>query len=356
MLAAGAVSAQAQPVTATKDVTEDLSVEEILGLQVTSVGRKAQQVAKAPAAVYVITQEDIRRSGATNIPDLLRIVPGMMVARINAKTWAISSRGGTAQSANKMQVMVDGRTVYNRLFSGVFWDAQDLLLEDIDRIEVIRGPGALMWGSNAVNGVIHIITKSTRDTQGSLLTLGGGNEERVFSGFRYGGKIGERFSYRVWGKQNYRRFYFDGAQLYRRNSFQIPGEARVVSDGSGQDQDGMTLRAGFRMDWQKSPKDSLMLSGMLYGNSTSLESWIMQPGAIVQRLRSDESAPGGNLLARWVRSSSADSETSIQFWADRSRRSVPSYAIRLDAMDAEVQHRRMLSENNEFIHFALRGE
>ncbi len=338
------------PSTSRVEPVEDLSVEEILGLQVTSVGRKAQQVANAPAAVYVITQEDIRRSGATTIPDILRIVPGLVVARINGNNWGISSRGGTRQFANKMQVMIDGRPVYNRLFSGVYWDSQDLIIEDIDRIEVVRGTGSVMWGSNAVNGVIHIITKAAQDTQGSQVTLGTGNEERAFSSYRFGGKLGEKFFYRVWGKQNYRQFYAPGSPLIRRSLVATPGQPRNFNDGSADDQDGSALRMGFRLDWQKSAKDIVQVSGMIFRNSLSLESWELGAGAVPNRLRLEERSPGGNLLARWVRSNSSNSETSVQFWADRSSRQSQLYSLRLDAVDLDVQHRRQLSESNE-IHF-----
>ena len=329
---------------------EDLSVEEILGLQVTSVGRKAQQVANAPASVYVITQEEIRRSGATTIPDILRIVPGLVVARINGNNWGISSRGGTRQFANKMQVMIDGRPVYNRLFSGVYWDSQDLLIEDIDRIEVVRGTGSVVWGSNAVNGVIHIITKAAQDTQGSQMTLGTGNEERAFSSYRFGGKIGEKLFYRVWGKQNYRQYYAPGSPLIRRNLVETPGQPRNFNDGSADDQDGSALRMGFRLDWQKSVRDIVQVSGMIYRNTFSVENWQLGAGAVASRLRLEDRTPGGNLLARWVRSNSIASETSVQFWADRSSRVNQLYSIRLDAIDFDLQHRRQLSEGNE-IHF-----
>ena len=326
---------------------EDLSVEEILGVQVTSVSRKAQQVANAPAAVYVITQEDIRRSGATTIPDVLRIVPGLNVARINGNTWAISARGGAGQFANKMQVMIDGRPVYNRLFSGVFWDTQDLLLEDIDRIEVIRGTGAVMWGSNAVNGVIHIITKSTRDTQGSQATIGTGNEERAFASYRYGGKVGERLEYRVWGKENYRRFYAPGSGLFRRNPIETPGQQQRFNEGSADDQGTLNHRLGFRLDWQKSNRDSIQMSGMAYRNDSSMENWLLDQNAVSRRVRVDEDAGGANLQLRWVRTHAHGAETSFQFWGDRTRRESELYTIRLDALDFEVQHRRALSETNE---------
>jgi iron complex outermembrane receptor protein len=339
-----------RPAISKGEPVEDLSVEEILGLQVTSVGRKAQQVANAPSAVYVITQEEIRRSGATTIPDILRIVPGLVVARINGNNWGISSRGGTRQFANKMQVMIDGRPVYNRLFSGVYWDSQDLIIEDIDRIEVVRGTGSVMWGSNAVNGVIHIITKASQDTLGSQATFGTGNEERAFSSYRFGGKVGEKLFYRIWGKQNYRRFYAPGSPLIRRNLVEAVGQPRNFNDGSSDDQDGSALRMGFRLDWQKSARDIVQVSGMMFRNSLSLESWQLSAGAVPSRLRLEEEVPGGNVLARWVRSNSSSAETSVQFWADRSSRESQLYSLRMDALDLELQHRRQLSESNE-IHF-----
>jgi iron complex outermembrane receptor protein len=178
----------------------DLSIEELMDIEVTSVSRRPEKLSVAPAAVYVITQEDIRRSGATSIPELLRMVPGVQVASIDASKWAVTARGFNGRFANKLLVLVDGRSVYTPLYSGVFWDAQDVLLADVDRIEVIRGPGATMWGENAVNGVINVITKSARDTQGGLVMTGGGKEEIGFGGFRYGGSIHDRIYWRGFAK------------------------------------------------------------------------------------------------------------------------------------------------------------
>src|SRR6202040_2579554 len=175
----------------------DRSLEDLMNIEVTSVSKKEQKLSQTPAAVFVITQEDIRRSGATNIPDLLRMVPGLDVAQINANTWAISARGFNLQFANKLLVLVDGRAVYTPLFGGVYWDTVDVPLEDIDRIEVIRGPGGTVWGANAVNGVINIITKSAADTQGGLVTGGAGSEAQGFGTVQYGGKINENNKYRV---------------------------------------------------------------------------------------------------------------------------------------------------------------
>src|SRR5437762_3935859 len=180
------------------DVTA-MSVEDLMNMQVTSVSKRTQKVADAAAAVYVITQEDIRRSGATNIPEALRLVPGVQVARIDENKWAISSRGSNGRFANKLLVLIDGRSVYTPLFSGVYWNVQDVMLEDVDRIEVIRGPGATLWGANAVNGVINIITKKAKDTQSALVTAGAGTEERASGSARYGGTIGKP-AYRVYGK------------------------------------------------------------------------------------------------------------------------------------------------------------
>lgn len=156
--------------TLDEEMTElsKLDFEELMNIEITSVSKKAQKVSEAAAAIFVITNEDIQRSGVTSIPEALRMVPGLEVARIDASTWAITCRGFNGRFANKLLVLMDGRSVYTPLFSGVFWDVQDTLLEDLDRIEVIRGPGATLWGANAVNGVINIITKQAKDTQGGL--------------------------------------------------------------------------------------------------------------------------------------------------------------------------------------------
>ncbi len=172
VMAAAPVSSRAEA-PADVDFTK-LSLEELMDVEVTSVSKRRQRVADAAAAIFVIGQEDIRRSGATSVPELLRMVPGVEVARIDANKWAVSIRGFNGRFSGKLLVLIDGRSVYSPLFSGVYWDAQDVVLEDVERIEVIRGPGATMWGANAVNGVINIISKSANDTQGTLLSGGGG--------------------------------------------------------------------------------------------------------------------------------------------------------------------------------------
>ena len=327
--------------------TDDLSVEEILRTQITSVGRKAQQVAKAPAAVYVITQEDIRRSGATSIPDLLRIVPGLIVARINGSTWAISARGDARQYSQKMLVLIDGRSVYGRSFSGVFWNSQDLLLEDIDRIEVIRGPGAVMWGSNAVNGVISIITKNSHATQGGLLTLGTGSDDRGLAGFRYGGRIGDRLAYRVWGKFNARDYRAAGTPVYRPNVTYPNAGHSLVPDLTLTGDDGQLWRAGFRLDWERSPRETVTLLGELYALRYTQSSWLIGQGARLQQILSRDTPAGGNFLARWSRSVTAGEDTTVQLYVDRANQTGALYSLRVDTIDAEIQHRRLLAESNE---------
>src|SRR4029077_379568 len=187
LVAALLLATSAWPQENPKDLAEK-SIEDLMNMEVTSVSKKEQKLSSVAAAIFVITQEDIRRSAATNIPDLLRMVPGLDVAQINANTWAISARGFNLQFANKLLVLIDGRAVYTPLFGGVYWDTQDVPLDDIERIEVIRGPGATMWGANALNGVINIITKRAADTQGGLLTGGGGTQAQGLGTLQYGGK------------------------------------------------------------------------------------------------------------------------------------------------------------------------
>src|SRR5258708_31488316 len=184
---------------APRDLTQ-LDLEDLMNVQVTSVSKREQKVSSAGAAIFVISQEDIRTSGATNIPDLLRMVPGVHVAQMNGHTWAISIRGFTDKYGDKVLVMIDGRTVYSPLTSGVNWDQQDVPLDDIDRIEVIRGPGGTVWGANAVNGVINIITKSSRATSGGLISAASGTEESANGLIQYGGPTGARGPHRAFGR------------------------------------------------------------------------------------------------------------------------------------------------------------
>jgi iron complex outermembrane receptor protein len=200
------------------DRLTELSIEQLLDVQVMSVSRRAQRLADSAAAVFVITAEDLRRSGVTSIPDALRMVPGLHVARVDSNKWAVGSRGLGGRFATNLLVLMDGRSVYTPSFSGVYWEVQDTLIEDIARIEVIRGPGATLWGANAVNGVINIITRRAQETGGGLVSLGAGTEERGYVNLRYGGD---------WGQGTYGRVY---ARFFRRDGVELPDGTDVRDD------------------------------------------------------------------------------------------------------------------------------
>ena len=288
------IALPAWPQEKTADLT-DQSLEDLMNVQVVSVSKTEQTLSRTASAVFVITQEDIRRSGATNIPDLLRMVPGVDVAQINANTWGVSVRGFNARFSNKLLVLVDGRPTYTQTFGGVFWDVLDLPFENIERIEVIRGPGGSIWGSNAVNGVINIITKNASETHGGLLVAGGGNVDQGFGTIEYGGKLGEKTDYRVYTKY--------------LNVDHFPG--LTGQDGG----DGWrTLRGGFRIDSIISSKDTLMFEGNLYSGregtpSTYLPS-VTAPALLNNELLVDLS--GGYLQGVWNHAFSPHSDTTLQ--------------------------------------------
>src|SRR5882672_6589590 len=206
-----------------------LSLAQLGDLEVTSVSKEPVTVARTPAAIYVLTQEDIQQSGATSIPEVLRLVPGVEVARIDSDKWSIGVRGFGSRLSRAVLVLIDGRSVYTQLFAGVYWEIQDTLLEDIDRIEVIRGPGGTIWGANAVNAVINIITKLAKDTHGTLATIGGGDVDQGTGAVRYGGRRGQNFDYRIYGKG-----FSRGPEFH-------PDHNQFDAWEMGQ--------AGFRMDW-----------------------------------------------------------------------------------------------------------
>ena len=295
-------------------------------MEVFSVSRKPERVSEAAAAIYVISQEDIRRSGATHIPDLLRMVPGLQVAQADANKWAISSRGFNRLFANKLLVLIDGRSVYTPLFSGVYWDVQNYLLADVERIEVIRGPGSTLWGANAVNGVINIITKDSRDTQGGLLTGRAGDEERAGGGFRYGGKIGKDAYYRLYS----RGFKHDDSGNVEN------------SDTNGNDKWRMA-QGGMRLDWDVSSADSLMFQGNLYeGDSNELVIGSSQP-------RRNTELSGGHVLGRWKHIFSDTSEATFQMYFDQTfRKTAISREVR-NTSDFDFQHRFRLGDRQEFV-------
>lgn len=317
----GVIPAQGRTLPNEKDLVQ-LSLEDLMTLEVTSASRKAQSLAKTAAALFVITNEDIRRSGATNIPDVLRMVPGVSVARIDSSKWAVTVRGFNGRFARKLLVLIDGRSAYSPLFSGVFWDAQDTMLEDIERIEVIRGPGATIWGANAVNGVINIITRKAGDTTGGLVVAGAGSYERGFSAVRYGAEIGDWGAVRAYGK------YFNRNEL-------------KAEDGRRADDWWDMGRAGFRLDG-KSGQNSFTLHGDIY-NGTERETItspdLASPSYSVVR-NADTSVGGGNILSRWTRSLVDDAELSLQLYYDRNKRDIPKmFNDSTETVDLDLLHR-----------------
>ena len=270
----------------------EMTLEELMEVEVTSASKKAQNFSRVPAAVYVITADEIRRSGATTLPELLRMVPGVEVARITSSSWAVSIRGFNGRFADKLLVLIDGRSVYTPAFSGVYWEDQDLLLEDIERIEVIRGPGGTLWGANAVNGIINIITKKAKDTAGMFSTVTYGTIERPVIGTRVGGKIGENLYFRIYTK------YFS------RRSFE-------TQDGEDAQDDWQMWRGGFRVDSEPSVKNFFTLQGDIYTGEVG-ETMEME-GADFSK---NDDHFGGNILFRWQHKFSEKSDFIFQFYYD----------------------------------------
>ncbi len=327
---------QGSLVAGMQDVTglSELSLEELLNIQVTSVARKPQALSESAAAVFVITADDIRRAGVTSIPEALRLVPGLHVARIDSSKWAISARGFNGQFANKLLVLMDGRTLYNPLFSGVFWDTQDTVLDDIERIEVIRGPGASLWGSNAVNGIINIITKDAAETQGGLAKAGTGTLEKGFATLRYGAALGEHAHARVYAK------YFE------RSGFVDP-------QGEDTPDDWRMARGGFRVDYVPSTQDHLTLQGDLYdGRAGQVINLPVVPRATPRQAMptaEDADLNGGNVLARWARTLSETSGLELQLYYDRVERDEPLFHDTLDTLDVDFQHRFTFAERHAVV-------
>jgi iron complex outermembrane receptor protein len=326
----------ANPLVAQEPKAQDLtqaSLEDLMNIQVTSVSKKEQKLGSAAAAIFVITQEDIRRSGATSIPDLLRMVPGVDIAQIDSNTDAISIRGFNDRLADKVLVLIDGRTVYTPTTSGVYWDQQDVPLEDIDRIEVIRGPGATIWGANAVNGVVNIITKSSRDTEGLTVSAGGGSQNTARGLVQYGGKIGDDGTYRVF--ENY---------LNTGNLTQADGRSEAA--------DGWHLfHSGFRSDWMLSSTDTLTVQGdfVQTGEGQNISVVFANALPLMRTFNDSVATDEGNLLARWNHVLSNGSDTTLQIYFDRYIRHDLGVFEGLDTLDFDFQHHIRVGSRNDVV-------
>jgi iron complex outermembrane receptor protein len=289
-----------------------LSLEELMGVEVTLASRKKEKLFETAAAVFVLTREDIRRSGVTN-------------------KWAISARGFNGRFAQKLLVQIDGRSVYTPLFSGVFWEVQDVLWEDVARIEVIRGPGATLWGANAVNGIINIITRTAQESRGGWAAVGGGSEERAFGQVRYGDSGGDGVDYRVYGK------YFA-----RDAGVNLQG-------GRGADAWNMG-RGGSRADWAQIKQGELTLQGDVYRGETGQRYRFAIGESPYQRVFDDDTRlAGGNVLGRWRRALSSTSEMAVQLYYDRSEWEDEMMREIRDTYDADFQHRFALGARQEVV-------
>ncbi len=317
----------------------DWNLEDLMEVRVTSVSKRPESYFSAAAAIYVITQEELQRQGVNNVPEALRFVPGLNVARQDAHTWAITSRGFNGELASKLLVLIDGRSVYTPLFSGVRWDIQDLVIGDIDRIEVIRGPGGTLWGANAVNGIINVITKPSRDTQGWQIASGGGTEERAFGSIRYGGELAEGVSFRIFGK------YFD-----RDESFVAPGDPVLPSGGSAQDRWNLG-HGGFRVDWLAANENKLTMQGDIYqGREHQSRAIVTGTGPLTVAVGPFvDDVTGGNLLGRWTHDFTDTSNFQLQAYYDRTKRENALPEEIRDTFDIDFQHRSSPFENQDIV-------
>ncbi|WP_373087069.1 TonB-dependent receptor plug domain-containing protein [Zhongshania sp.] len=321
LIAPSVYAVNSQPaVLARVDDLASLSLESLMNIDVVSVSKRSEPLQQSPAAVFVLDGSTIIRSGVKSIPEALRLIPGLQVARLDSHSYAITARGFNSTVADKLEVLMDGRSLYTPLYSGVFWDAQDTLMDDIERIEVIRGPGAALWGANAVNGVVNIVTKSAANTQGGFQQAGGGGEFDGFAAWRYGGKAGALGHYRVYAKTTH----------YAPQESAGAGDA---NDGRNHDQ------LGFRTDLQLSESDKLTLQGDLY------------KGRIDNPLSNKaESTSGYNVIARWKRRYDNTADTEVQFVYDQSSRDdTQTFTEDRNIYDVEIKHRFTVGTRQNFV-------
>jgi iron complex outermembrane receptor protein len=318
-----ALPASAQTTTPTTRTPQDLkrlSIEELAELDVTSVSRRSEKLSETAAAISVVRQDDIQRSGVTTIPEAMRLADALDVARVNSSTWAISARGFNTNPANKLLVLIDGRSVYSPLSSGTFWDAQEVPLSDVDRVEVIRGPGGTIWGANAVNGVINVIMKDAAATRGDLVTVSAGTDEHVVTGARHGGRFGRDGSYRVYGR-------------YRQHGPQV-----FTDNGASSHDPVQTGQGGFRLESGTQAESRWFVEGDLYRGTTGFSD------------RPDGDIAGGNVVGRWSRRLSSDAEFRTQVSYDRTYRKVPlQFEETRDTFDIDTQHRLIIGRRHDLV-------
>jgi iron complex outermembrane receptor protein len=307
---------------------KELTLEQLGNIEVTTVSKQPTEVWKTPAAVYVITNEDIQNSGATTIPEALRLAPGVEVAQIDSHQWSVGIRGFGSNLTRNILVLIDGRTVYTTLLAGTYWEVQNVMLQDVERIEIIRGPGGTIWGPNAVNGVINIITKASKDTHGALVDAGGGNVDQGFSNARYGGGNGKTFDYRVYA------LGFD-----RGPEFHMDGENFDA---------WRAVQGGFRADWTKSDRDGFMLQGDIYDEGAG-QSVVATTYAPPYSQTIDKAAllSGGDIVGRWQRVLSEGKDTQLQAYYNRTSREQANFDDYENTFDVDFLDRFRLPAHQQ---------
>ena len=315
----------------------ELNLEQLMGSEITSVSRQSQDIIKAPAAVSIISQIDIKRSGARTIPELLRMVPGLQSYQMNSHAWSVSSRGNNGVFSSKILTLIDGRSIYSPMLGSAMWDVNQLLLEDIERIEVISGPGAAMWGNNSVNGVINIITKNAKSTQGGYFEAGIGTHEKGFGGLRYGDQISNDISYRT----------FVTTTDYDHN--ETPNSSLIPAYIPAKAKDNWYARnAGFRVDLEQSPLDTVMIKGDVFKNS-AYQGFTTYDGFIPNFYDSDIKKEGFNLHGRWSHTLKNNSEGILQIWHEYYNSDSVSINEKRNSFDIDFQHAFDLTRNTNLM-------
>jgi iron complex outermembrane receptor protein len=297
-----------------------LSIEQLSRIDVTSVSKRSEPLSETAAAIQVLTQDDLRRAGVVYLVEALRLADAMFVGQFDARTWIVQPRGLAINGANKMQVLLDGRSIYSPFYSGIFWDVQDYSIDDIERIEVIRGPGASLWGANAVNGVINVITKRASEaTVGTTASVGAGKEDRLLTGIRHSGRIGTRAHYRAYGKFTLR-------------------DAQILSTGLSAEDPLRRGQVGFRADWDRSAREQITVQGDAYLGRLGLMDL------------PDTPVSGGNLLARWTHTTVGGAQWQVQAYYDRVARTVANqFGEKRNTFDIEVQHQSQAGDRHHLL-------
>ena len=324
-----AIAALLPAIAGDRDLTA-MSLEQLLNMEVVSVSKNHGKLSRTPAAVHVITREDIRRSGATSLPEALRLAPGVHVARIDGQSWAIGMRGFNASTSNKLLVMIDGRSIYNPVMSGVVWSTQLIMLEDVDRIEVIRGPAGAVWGANAVNGVINVVSRSAAQTIGTLAAVSGGSMDPARASLRQGGKIGENISWRAWTHSD------------------MSGMGRELVPQPAQ-HPWYSTRAGFRLDWKAGERDELELHGELTTLRQHNNYFTYPRPGVVAIESAHTSSTGGFVLGKWTHINRRGDQSKLQLFEDIQQNDLGFVGVQVRTFDVDFQHSIGLSRAHSLV-------